>query len=139
MKKVFLAVLVFMAAAVFAGCKSGSNLSDPFNEADVKAKAQEAIDMFNEKDYQGIIDMGNDDLKAALTVDKFSQSGDPVLEQLGDFDSMEKFVIAGQQGNDKKNYAAVVAIGKYANAKLQFTLAFDESMKLAQFYISNPE
>lgn len=139
MKKVFLTVLLLMAATVFAGCKSGSNLPAPFNEDDVRTKAQEAIDMFNEKDYQGIIDMGDDAFKASLTVEQFTASGDPVLEQLGAFDSMDKFVIAGQQDQAKKDYAVVVAVGKYANGKLQFSMAFDDSMKLIQFLISKPE
>lgn len=138
MKKrfVFAIVLTVLTAAFLTGCKSGSGLADAFDEEDVKVKAQQSIDYFNAGDYQSIMDMGNASLVASLTLEQWKASCDPVLEKLGSFESMEKLVVAGQEDkNTKDNYAVVVAVGKYSEGKLQFSIAFDEQMKIIQFLI----
>ena len=135
MKKIRFIAILLLSALMLCACKSGSSLADVFSEEDVKAKAKEAIELFNAKEYQSLIDMGTDEFKAAVTVEQFEQAGDSALEKLGEFKSADKFAIAGQQDNEKKDYAAVVAVGEYEQGKMQFTMAFDDEMKLVQFFI----
>ncbi len=134
MKKIILMAALLMTTALMCACKSGSNLADAFDEDTVKKTAAQAIDLFNAKDFQAVIDMGSDEFKAQLTVEQFA-SVETQLDTLGAFDSVEKFVIAGQQDEAKKDYAVVVAVGKYANGSLQFSMAFDDQMKLIQFFV----
>ena len=134
MKKIILMAALLMLTALLCACKSGNNLAEAFDEDAVEKTATQAIDLFNAKDFQAIIDMGSDEFKAQLTVEQFA-SVETQLNTLGAFDSVEKLVIAGQQDEAKKDYAVVVAVGKYANGSLQFSMAFDDQMKLIQFFI----
>ena len=44
-------------------------------------------------------------------------------------------MIAGQKGNDGRDYAVAIAVVKYSDGKIQFSIVFDDEMKLAQFFI----
>ena len=95
-----------------------------------------AVELFNERDYQGILDMGAEELKQSLTAEQFAEASDPYLERCGEFQEVEKTVTVGSE-NEKtgEQFGGVVMIGKYADGSIQFTIAFDENMKLMQFYI----
>ena len=134
MKKVIFMTVLLMMTALLGACKSGSNLADAFDEDEVEKTATQAIDYFNARDFQAVIDMGSDEFKAQVTVEQFA-TVETQLDAVGAFDSVEKIVIAGQQDQAKKDYAAVVAVVKYANGSLRFTMALDDQMKLVQFLV----
>jgi hypothetical protein len=137
MKK-FMKKLIFTGiTAVFflTGCAQ-SQLPEQFDEETVKEEAMKAVELFNKRDYQSILDMGVDELKKSLTAEQFAQVSDPYLDKCGDFQEIEKTVTVGSENKQTgKQFGGVVMIGKYADGKIQFTIAFDENMKLAQFYI----
>lgn len=130
-------VLGMLVSLLLVGCSGpGSELPDSFDEETVKSEAMKAVDLFNARDYQGIIDMGDDNLKAAITEEVFAKQGDPYLDKDGAFQEIEKTVVLGSK--DKKTgmeYGGVVMIGDYENGKIQFTISFDVDMKLVQFVI----
>lgn len=135
--KNWIVVIALILVVMLAGCSSASTeLSDQFDEETVKAEAMKSIDLFNSKDYQGIIDMGSDEMKESITADEFKKQSDPYLDKNGSFKEIEKTVVLGSE-NKKTNesYGGVVMIGKYENGKIQFTIGFDEEMKLIQFRI----
>ena len=134
MKKVIFMTVLLMMTVLLGACKSGSNLADAFDEDEVETTATQAIDYFNAKDFQAIIDMFADEYRAQLTVEQFA-TVETQLDAVGTYDSIEKIVLAGQQDQAKNDYVAVVAVGKYANGTLQFTMAFDDQMKLIQFLV----
>ena len=137
MKK-FMKKLIFTGiTAVFflTGCAQ-SQLPEQFDEETVKEEAMKAVELFNKRDYQSILDMGVDELKKSLTAEQFAQVSDPYRDKCGDFQEIEKTVTVGSENKQTgKQFGGVVMIGKYADGKIQFTIAFDENMKLAQFYI----
>ena len=106
-KKIKYLLIGILAAAALTGCAQ-SKLSDKFDEETVKEEAMKSVELFNERDYQAIIDMGDDRLKESITAEQFAQASD---------------------------YGGVVMIGDYEDGKIQFTIAFDEDMKLVQFLI----
>ena len=124
-----------LAALFLTGC-SQNGLPDKFDEETVKEEAMKAVELFNERDYQGILDMGAEELKQSLTAEQFAEASDPYLERCGEFQEVEKTVTVGSE-NEKtgEQFGGVVMIGKYADGSIQFTIAFDENMKLMQFYI----
>ncbi|MDD3361931.1 MAG: DUF3887 domain-containing protein [Hespellia sp.] len=135
--KNWMIVITLILVVMLAGCSSASTeLSDQFDEETVKAEAMKSIDLFNSKDYQGIIDMGSDEMKESITADEFKKQSDPYLDKNGSFKEIVKTVVLGSE-NKKTNesYGGVVMIGKYENGKIQFTIGFDEEMKLIQFQI----
>lgn len=135
MKKAFM-VMGFVLVMFLTGCQGQAQLSDKFEEETVKSEAMKSVEYFNARDYQGILDMGAQELKDAITVEEFAEQCDPVLDKCGEFEEIEKTVVVGNM--DKKTgaeYGGVVMLGEYEDGKIQFTIAFDEEMKLVQFVI----
>ena len=129
-------MLIGILAVLFlTGC-SQNQLPDKFDEETVKEEAMKAVDLFNDRDYQSILDMGVEELKQSLTAEQFAQVSNPYLERCGEFQEIEKTVTVGSE-NEKtgEQFGGVVMIGKYADGNIQFTIAFDENMKLVQFNI----
>lgn len=129
-------VMLGMLAVVFlTGC-SQNKLSDKFDEATVKEEAEKAVGLFNERDYQAIIDMGDENLKNSITVEQFAEASDPYLDKCGEFQEIGKTVVLGSTNKETgMEYGGVVMIGNYEDGKIQFTIGFDEDMKLVQFLI----
>ncbi|MCI6005717.1 MAG: DUF3887 domain-containing protein [Blautia sp.] len=129
--------MAVIGAAVFclAGCGT-AKLPDGFDEDRIRESSMEAIGYFNEKDYESLINMGNEQFKDAITEEQFADACDPYLDKNGAFKEITKEVFAGN--TDKKtgeSYGGVVMVGEYEDGKIQFTIAFDENMELVQFYI----
>lgn len=137
MKQIKRKIIVLMglvwSLSLLTAC--GQNkLSDKFDEDKVKEEAMKSIGYFNERDYQSIMDMGSEDFKSAITAEEFAKVSDPYLDKCGDFNEITKTVIAGSKDKKtEKEYAVVVMVGEYKNGKIQFTIAFDEDMKLIEF------
>lgn len=124
-----------LAALFLTGC-SQNQLSDKFDEETVKEEAEKAVELFNERDYQGIIDMGDENMKNSITAEQFAEASDPYLDKCGEFQEIGKTVVLGSTDEDTgMDYGGVVMIGNYADGKIQFTIGFDEDMKLVQFLI----
>lgn len=132
---VFVIIGVIWLSALMTGCGQ-SKLSDTFNEETIKEEAMKAIGYFNEKDYQSIIEMGSKELKESITAEEFAKASDPYLDKCGAFKEIIKTVVIGSEDSKtEKEYGVVVMIGEYEDGKIQFTIAFDEDMKLVQFLI----
>lgn len=111
-------------------------LPEGFDEETVKAEAEKAIGYFNEQDYQSIIDMGSDAFRDLLTAEEFASQSDPYLEKCGEFQEIAKTIVLGNVDQETQAaYGGVVMVGTYKEGSIQFTIAFDEDMKLVQFII----
>lgn len=130
-----LAAAVILCVIFLTGCAQ-SKLSDKFDETQIKTQAEKAIAYFNERDYQSILDMGSEALKVGITADQFAKASDPYLDKCGDFEKISKTVVLGNSDKETGDtYGGVVMIGTYEKGRIQFTIAFDEEMKLVQFLI----
>lgn len=126
-------VLVMILTLTACGAQS---LPEQFDEETVKAEAQKAIDLFNGQDYQSIIDMGSDVFQEQLTAEDFASQSDPYHEKCGAFQEITKTIVLGNVNQEtQESYGGVVMIGRYENGTIQFTIAFDEDMRLVQFII----
>lgn len=111
-------------------------LPEGFDEETVKSEAERAIGYFNDRDYQGIIDMGSDAFQDLLTAEEFASQSDPYLEKCGEFQEIAKTIVLGNVDQETQAaFGGVVMVGDYKEGTIQFTIAFDEDMKLVQFII----
>ena len=111
-------------------------LSEAFDEETVKAEAEKAIGYFNNQDYQSIIDMGSDAFQELLTAEEFAVQSDPYLEKCGEYQGIAKAIVLGNvDQKTQEAFGGVVMVGNYKEGTIQFTIAFDEEMKLVQFII----
>ena len=137
MKKAWgkMAAAILISIFCLSGCER-EKLPDSFDEAAVREEAEKAVSLFNEKDYQGIIDMGDEKMKSSTTAEAFVESCDPVLEEKGEFQEISEMSIVGNE--DKKKgvkYGGAIVTGAYANGEIVFSIAFNEDMELVQFII----
>lgn len=126
-----------MLLACLTGCQgANTELSDKFDEETVKSEAMKSIEYFNERDYQAILDMGAQELKDAITLEEMQKQCDSYLDKRGEFKEIEKTVVMGSENKKTgAEYGGAVMIGVYEEGKIQFTIGFDEEMKLVQFMI----
>lgn len=130
-KIVGLCMLVFLVT----GCGAQS-LSDKFDEETVKTEAKKAVGYFNEHDYQGILDMSSTEFQEAITAEEFVTQCEPYHEKCGAYQEIEKTIVFGSSNKSAgQEYAGVIMVGRYADGTIQFTIGFDEEMKLVQFII----
>lgn len=112
------------------------SLPEQFDEETVKAEAEKAIGYFNEHDYQSILDMSTDEFQEAITVEEFASQCDPYHERCGEYQGIDKTIVLGNIDKEtQKAYGGVVMVGGYEKGTIQFTIGFDEDMKIIQFII----
>lgn len=118
-----------------AACGAQS-LPEQFDDETVKAEAEKAIGYFNAHDYQSVIDMGSDAFQGFITAEEFAAQCDPYLEKCGEYQGIAKTIVLGNVDQETQEaYGGVVMVGNYKEGKIQFTIAFDEDMRLVQFVI----
>ena len=71
MKKGFCKITVLLVMLFALTACGAQPLPEQFEEDTVREAAEQAIRYFNEKDYQSIIEMGNDDFQRVLTEEEF--------------------------------------------------------------------
>ena len=60
----------------------------------------------------------------------------PIVEDLGAFEEFDKEAVTGSKDKDtEQEFAVAVVKVKYEKRKAQFTISFDEDMKVGGFYI----
>ena len=132
-----IAALLMFGAICLMGCANKEPLPESFDEAVVKEEAEKTLAFFNERDYQSIIDMGDENLKNSTTAEQFRESCDPLLDEKGEFKEVTKMQIVGNE--DKKSgikYGGAVMTGEYEQGKIEFSVAFNEDMELVQFLVN---
>lgn len=137
MKKMFgkIAALVLLSVIFLSGCNR-EKLPDSFDEAVVQEEAEKAVALFNERDYQGIIDMGDENMKSSSTAEKFEETCDPLLDEKGEFQEIKKISIVGTEDKSTgTKYGGAIVTGTYAEGEIVFSIAFNEDMELVQFII----
>jgi hypothetical protein len=131
-KSIFILVLsMIMCFGILTGC-GGQALSSDFDEAEVKAAAEDVIAFVNDNDSEGLKGMSNAVMKNALT-DETLDSIYEAISEGGAFKEVEKMSVAGATENDE-DFAVVVAKANYENKSFTYTITFAKDLKLAGLY-----
>ncbi len=142
MKKglIFVLLLSLTIVVVLCGCSNqGSNtakLSPDFDEAKVKAAAENAIMLINSGDYQKLSDtMVRSDLRSKLSAEVLRDAADKTMGGAGEFKSFEAVTVSGTEDSAKNSYAVASVRAKYKNQTVIYTLSFDKEMQLVGLYM----
>ncbi|WP_417088318.1 DUF3887 domain-containing protein [Eubacterium maltosivorans] len=136
MKKKMIAVglVVLLLLTVLSACSGGSafeqKLDPAFNEDTLKQEAEKVIDEWNNQDFDAMAAEIADNVRDKLTADVLKDAWNQAMPKLGEFSSVKQTEIAP---NGKS--ALVVAVTEYENGKAQFTIGFDQNMKIDNFFI----
>ena len=128
--------MVFLAA-LLAGCAGRQRLSDQFDEEEVKKAAEEVIQDLNSGEIDALVEeKWSAIMKNALDADGVKEQIVPIIEELGEFESFDQEAVTGGRDADtEQEFAVAVIKAKYEKRKAQFTISFDEDMKVAGFFI----
>lgn len=128
---------VTVVGALAAGCgENSTKLPDCFDEETVKEEAKAAIKLAESDNYKEFIKLFNDQVAGTLTEDSYKTQYLAVVKEKGEFESFGKEVVIGQTDEESgANYAASIVVANYTDGKIQYSVGFDEEMKLIQFLI----
>lgn len=128
---------MFMLAFLMSGCARNQKLSEKFDEAQVKEAAEEVIETLNSGEVDTLVEENwNAVMKSALDAESVKNQILPIMEELGEFEGFDKEAVTGGKDQDtEQEFAVAVIKAKYEKRKAQFTISFDEDMKVGGFYI----
>ena len=122
---------MLLLTGLFFGCAGSQRLSDHFDEAEVKAAAEEVIQTLNSKEVEALVEeQWNTVMKNAADADMLKEQIVPIVEELGEFEGF-----GAKDPDTEQEFAVAVIKVKYEKRKAQFTISFDEDMKVAGFFI----
>ncbi|WP_195267458.1 DUF3887 domain-containing protein [Eubacterium sp. 1001713B170207_170306_E7] len=136
MKKKMMAIglVTLMLLTVLSACSGGSasnqELDPAFNEDTLKQEAERVIEEWNNQDFDAIAADAADNVKDKLTADVLKEAWEQTMPKLGEFSRVKQTEIAPNNKN-----ALVVAIAEYTGGTAQFTIGFDQNMKIDNFFI----
>ncbi len=139
MKKKMIRMMTGMCilAGLLFGCAGSQRLSDNFDEAEVKEAAKNIIEILNSGEVEALVDeQWNAVMKGAVDAEMLEDQILPIVEELGEFEGFDKEAVTGSKDPDtEQEFAVAVIKAKYEKRKAQFTISFDEDMKVAGFFI----
>ena len=126
-----------MVVCLLTGCQSlGTELPESFDEERMEEEALRAIDCFNEKDYQSVLDMGCTEFQEFLTAEEFAEQCDPILDKRGKFREIIKTVSMGCKNEEGEvEYGGLVLVADYEDGRICFHITINENMELMEFLV----
>ncbi|MDB8793858.1 DUF3887 domain-containing protein [Romboutsia sp. 1001216sp1] len=129
MKKMKMLLLVFLTGVVLGGCTT-SKLSESYDEELLKEYAQGIVNMICNDEYSKVIDKMSENLKTQINAEQLKEAWQPMKDKLGKFKSINKEELIGNE-----DLATVVEVVEFDNGKAQFTITYNEDMKLEGLYM----
>lgn len=129
MKKIKMLFLVFLTGVVLGGCTT-SKLSDVYDEEVLKKDAQGIVNMLCDEEYDKVVDKMSENLKDKISAERLKESLQPIIDKLGNLKSISKEGVIGNE-----DLATVVEVVEFDNGKAQFTITYNEDMKLEGLYM----
>ncbi|MGL4739779.1 MAG: DUF3887 domain-containing protein [Sarcina sp.] len=129
MKKLIKGLLICMPMLFLVAC-GGNTLSEKFDEAKVNESTKNVIEWLAKGEFEKVYEVEDEVMQSALNQEKLSQTFKPINEKVGEYKDVSKIVMKEKDSNVK-----VVAISNYEKGKLQFTITFNEEMKISGLYV----
>ena len=103
----------------------------------MKEAAKNIIETLNSGEVEALVDeQWNAVMKGAVDSEMLEDQILPIVEELGEFEGFDKEAVTGSKDPDtEQEFAVAVIKAKYEKRKAQFTISFDEDMKVAGFFI----
>lgn len=126
-----------MVVCLLTGCQSlDTELPESFDEERMEEEALRAIDCFNEKDYQSVLDMGCTEFQEFLTAEEFAEQCDPILDKRGKFREIIKTVSMGCKNEEGEvEYGGLILVADYEDGRICFHITINENMELMEFLV----
>ena len=137
MKRKWLTIICTVMMVIgLCACGGTKELSEAFDEAAVKASAEELIGFINEDDVEGFCAVPmSADMQDAMTVESVGQIFDQYLGKKGDFVEYNSIAVVGATDKTFGECAIVVVSAEYENLTVQYTISYDTDLNLIGFFL----
>ena len=127
-------VLLVVSIACWWALPKNSSLesSDLFDAEEVKAKAEEVVQLLNAEDYDSLQEMTVEEVRFNMKKERMDEAKEQIGSDWGEFQSIEEISTAERSQRNVKA-AVVQMVVAYENKDITYMLAFNTDMQLAAF------
>lgn len=129
------AVAIAVAGVLLAGCAGNGSLSEGLpewgDEAALTEQAQALVSDYSARDYEAVAQRC---AGLGLSAADFAESGDAMLDTLGEFASFADAAYMTGADDEGRAYAVVIQVADYASGSAQYTVSFYEDGTVCGFY-----
>lgn len=124
--------LLLCCGVLLTGC-STQPVPEGVDESALLEAGREVLDLLIAEDYQTVYDRIREDIRADVTVDEIAAVMDPVLEEAGDFQSVDQSSTYGDE--EEEPLAAAEFLCVFSESEVRFRIVFDLEMNLTGFAV----
>lgn len=129
LKKIVKVFFILLTGLIVTACSSGGEKVDEKTAKKYEAKAEDVVKNLNHQEYSKMIAQFDSKMKKSLTEEKLKEL-EPTIAEAGAYKSITKSSVEKIDEMYK-----VVLVTKYENAKLTYTISFNDKDQLSGLYV----
>lgn len=133
-----LALVISLVVLLLVGCTSTSSdvLSDKFNQKEVQKQAETAIELFNNQDYQALIELFPEDLQKEMSQDSFKKAFEKFVADKGELKEFGKTTMRNEKNTTGDGEVATTILPvEYQKGSLNYMISINEQGELTNFLV----
>lgn len=133
-----LALVISLVMLLLVGCTSTSSdvLSDKFDQKEVQKQAETAIELFNNQDYQALIQLFPEDLQKEMSQDSFKKAFEKFVADKGELKEFGKTTMRNEKNTTGDGEVATTMLPvEYQKGSLNYMISINEQGELTNFLV----
>lgn len=133
-----LALVISLVVLLLVGCTSTSSdvLSDKFDQKEVQKQAETAIELFNNQDYQALIQLFPEDLQKKMSQDSFKKAFEKFVADKGELKKFGKTTMRNEKNTTGDGEVATTILPvEYQKGSLNYMISINEQGELTNFLV----
>jgi len=133
-----LALVISLVVLLLVGCTSTSSdvLSDKFDQKEVQKQAETAIELFNNQEYQALIQLFPEDLQKEMSQDSFKKAFEKFVADKGELKEFGKTTMRNEKNTTGDGEVATTILPvEYQKGSLNYMISINEQGELTNFLV----
>lgn len=133
-----LALVISLVVLLLVGCTSTSSdvLSDKFDQKEVQKQAETVIELFNNQDYQALIQLFPEDLQKEMSQDSFKKAFEKFVADKGELKEFGKTTMRNEKNTTGDGEVATTILPvEYQKGSLNYMISINEQGELTNFLV----
>lgn len=133
-----LTLVISLVVLLLVGCTSTSSdvLSDKFDQKEVQKQAETAIELFNNQDYQALIQLFPEDLQKEMSQDSFKKAFEKFVADKGELKEFGKTTMRNEKNTTGDGEVATTILPvEYQKGSLNYMISINEQGELTNFLV----
>ncbi|WP_317913063.1 DUF3887 domain-containing protein [Carnobacterium maltaromaticum] len=133
-----LALVISLVVLLLVGCTSTSSdvLSDKFDQKEVQKQAETAIELFNNQDYQALIQLFPEDLQKEMSQDSFKKAFEKFVADKGELKEFGKTTMRNEKNTTGDGEVATTILPvEYQKGSLNYMISINEQGEITNFLV----